>query len=261
MYNHSSILICFILLIAMIAGLELGFRSGRLWQKQVNDGQKSQLGAVQGSLLGLLALLLGFTFSLALQRFDDRSKAVVDEANAIGTAMLRTMQLDASVRNDAASSLRAYLDLRVRSAAVSLDLYDERVAILAEAQKIQSDLWAQVQRAVVADERTITTGFYIQALNEMFDAYGRRDAALARHVPEAVLFLLFLTFIMVCVIVGITSGVSGARPPASMLMMSILIVLLVFIIIDLDRPRRGIIEIDQSSLTDLQQSLAPRPAS
>lgn len=261
MYDHSSVLICFILLIAMIAGLELGFRGGRLWQERVNDGQKSQLGAVQGSLLGLLALLLGFTFSLALQRFDDRSKAVIDEANAIGTALLRTSLLDASVRDDATSSLRAYLDLRVRSSAVSLDHHDERSAILLDAQNIQSELWQQIQRAILADDRTVTTGFYIQAVNEMFDAYGRRDAALERHVPEAVLFLLFLTFVLVCLIVGITSGATGARPPASMLMMVVLIILLVFIIIDLDRPRRGMIEIDQTSLTELQQSFAVRPAS
>jgi hypothetical protein len=261
MYDHSSILICFILLIAMLVALELGFRGGRLWQDKINDGQKSQLGAVQGSLLGLLALLLGFTFSLALQRFDDRSKAVVDEANAIGTALLRSQLIDASVRDDALNSLRAYLDVRVRTASVSLDHHDERESLLAQSEIIQAQLWEQVERAVELDGRAITSGYYLQSLNEMFDSYGRRDAALDRHVPEAVLFLLFLTFVMVSTIVGITSGASGGRPPASMLIMVTLIVLLVFIIIDLDRPRRGIIEVDQRSLTGLQETQLGRPAS
>ncbi|MEQ8205673.1 MAG: hypothetical protein RIA65_05820, partial [Woeseia sp.] len=108
------------------------------------------------------------------------------------------------------------------------------------------------------DDRPITTGLYLQSLNEMFDSYGRRDAALARHVPEAVLFLLFLTFVMVSTIVGITSGAHGGRPPLSMVAMVTLIVMLVFIIIDLDRPRRGVIEIDQSSLTKLLQPTSVR---
>lgn len=254
MYDLSSILICFLLMIAMLIALELGFRGGRIWQDRVNDGQKSQLSAVQGSLLGLLALLLGFTFSLALQRYDDRSKAVVDEANAIGTAMLRSQLIDASVRDDALNSLRNYLDLRIRSAGLSLDQRADRGDLLQESEGVQGSLWDQVERAVELDSRAITSGYYLQALNEMFDSYARRDAALNRHVPEAVLFLLFLTFVMVSTIVGITSGASGGRPPASMLIMVSLIVLLVFVIIDLDRPRRGIIAIDQTSLLSLQQT-------
>ena len=254
MYDLNSILICFLLLIAMIVALELGFRGGRIWHNKGSDGQKSQLNAVQGSLLGLLALLLGFTFSLALQRYDDRSKAVVDEANAIGTAMLRSQLIDASVRDDSLNSLRNYLELRIRSSNVSLDQHDERAALLIESEVVQASLWELVGRAVELDARAITSGYYLQALNEMFDSYARRDAALNRHVPEAVLFLLFTTFVMVSTIVGITSGASGGRPPASMLIMVTLIVLLVFIIIDLDRPRRGIIEVDQSSLTSLQQT-------
>ncbi len=254
MYDLNSILICFLLMIAMLVALEIGFRGGRLWQDRVSDGQKSQLGAVQGSLLGLLALLLGFTFSLALQRYDDRSKAVVDEANAIGTAMLRSQLIDASVRDESLNSLRNYLDLRIRSASVSLDHHEERAELLNLSEVVQASLWEQVARAVELDSRAITSGYYLQALNEMFDSYARRDAALNRHVPEAVLFLLFITFVMVSTIVGTTSGASGGRPPASMLIMVSLIVLLVFIIIDLDRPRRGIIAVDQSSLTNLQQT-------
>lgn len=259
MYDHSSILICALLLATMVIGLEVGFRGGNRWRERIGDGQRSQLNAVQGSLLGLLALLLGFTFSLALQRFDDRSKAVVDEANAIGTALLRARVLDASVSSEASASLGAYLELRVRSAGVSLDHHDERNELLARSEQVQADLWTQVQRALQIDDRPATTGLYLQALNDMFDAYGRRDAALARHVPEAVLYLLFLTFVMVSTIVGITSGAHGGRPPLSMVAMVALIVLLVFVIIDLDRPRRGIIEIDQSSLTELQQSFSLRP--
>lgn len=255
MYDLNSILICTILLVAMALALEAGYRGGRLRARQNDEPRKQQLGAVQGALLGLLALLLGFTFSLSLQRFDDRSKAVVDESNAIGTAMLRAQLLDASVRPEAEAALREYLSFRVAAGQLALSDEDERGALLARATGLQQALWEQAQQALAVDDRPITTGLYVQALNEMFDSYGQRDAALNRHVPEPVLFLLFLTFVMVSLIVGITSGASGHRPPASMLVMVLLIVLLVFVIIDLDRPRRGLIEVNQGALVELHRSV------
>lgn len=252
MYDHSSILICTVLFIAMLAALEAGTRIGRARQHGANESRKSQLSAVQGSLLGLLALLLGFTFSLALQRFDDRSRAVVDEANAIGTTLLRAETLDPAVRGEVTALLAEYVDLRARASSVTLADHDEREALLAAAVDMQAALWAQLGDVLAADDRTVTSGYYLQSLNEMIDSYGRRGAALDRHVPEPVLFLLFLTFLLVSLIVGITSGAANDRPPSAIMLMELLIVLLVFVIIDLDRPRRGLIEIDQSSITALQ---------
>jgi uncharacterized membrane protein YtjA (UPF0391 family) len=254
MYDQSSILIVFIVLVAMIAALEIGFVGARRKNKLRDDAHKSQLSAVQGSLLGLLALLLGFTFSLSLQRYDDRSKAVIDEANAIGTTWLRAQMLTPEVRDDAMRNLREYVDLRVRAAKVTLDHDDERQSLIAEAGRMHTTLWNLARKAVTIDDRPVTSGLFVQALNELIDAYGRRDAALNRHVPEPVLYLLFLTFVLVSGIVGYTSGASGSRPPAPALIMVVLIVLLVFLIIDLDRPRRGLIEVSQHSLIELQQS-------
>ena len=101
------------------------------------------------------------------------------------------------------------------------------------------------------------TGLFIQALNEMIDSFGRRDAGLNRHVPEVVLFLLFGVFLIAAAIVGFASGTGGHRPPAVSLVMVGLIVVLVFVILDLDRPRRGLIEVSKKSLYDLQASINP----
>jgi uncharacterized membrane protein (Fun14 family) len=89
----------------------------------------------------------------------------------------------------------------------------------------------------------------------LIDSYGRRNAALERHVPEVVLFLLFGTFVMTLGIVGYAAGVAGHRVSSVVYIMVVLIVLLVFVIIDLDRPRRGLIEVSQKSLTELQTSI------
>lgn len=257
MYSHSSLLICSIVMIAMVIALEIGYQIGRPREKKSNEGEKSQLNAVQGSLLGLLALILGFTFSLSLQRFDERSRSVVDEANAIGTAILRAESLHGDIRSEARQSLIDYLDLRVKMADVSVAEADRRGSLTTQVTQFHERLWREAQRAIELDDRPLTTGLYLQALNDLIDSYGLRAAALDRHVPEVVLYLLFLTFVLVSLIVGATSGVAGTRPPAGMLIMVALIVLLVFLIIDLDRPRRGLIEIDQSSMSDLLQSVAP----
>ena len=99
MYNLNSVLITMILFLCLVLAIEAGYRVGRRFQDVTNEVSKSKVDAIQASLLGVLALILGFTFSLSLQRYDSRSEAVVDEANAIGTTYLRAQLLPVSIRN------------------------------------------------------------------------------------------------------------------------------------------------------------------
>jgi len=92
---------------------------------------------------------------------------------------------------------------------------------------------------------------FIQALNDVIDSYGLRDAALNRHVPKLVLFLVFGTFAMAAGLVGFSAGLAGKRIFFPTYVLIVLIALLAFIIIDLDRPRRGSIAVSQQSLIDL----------
>lgn len=253
LYAQSSVLIAAILFFGMLLLLELGYRIGRSLQVHAS-GSKSQINAVQASVLGVLALLLGFTFSLALQRYDSRSEAVVDEANAIGTTYLRAQLLPTSLRWDTLALLRAYVDLRVESS--SLNLVDAtRETLAQQSEQLRQQLWARAQQAAEQDASPVRSGLFIQSLNDLIDAYGRRDAALSRHVPEVVLIVLFATFLMAGGILGYASGVDGHRPTVPSYLMVLVIVLLVFIIIDLDRPRRGLIAVNQKSLRDLQKSI------
>lgn len=256
MYDLNSALIAGILFVSMVLAVELGYRIGRIRERSASESSKAHINAVQASLLGVLALLLGFTFSLSLQRFDSRSAAVVDEANAIGTAYLRTQLLPASVRSEVQRLLRDYLRVRVQAGHITLADQAEREVLLAEAKRIVEALWRHARQAAEEDNSPVRSGLFIQSLNELIDSFGRRDAALDRHVPELVLFLLYGTFLMTGSIVGFASGVAGHRAPFVTYIMVALIVLLVFIIIDLDRPRRGLIEVSQKSLIDLQADIA-----
>jgi hypothetical protein len=203
-------------------------------------------------MLGVLALLLGFTFSLSLQRFDSRSEAVVTEANAIGTTILRADLLPETVRDSTQELLDRYVDLRIRAGTISMDRYGERGDVLQQSGDVLDALWDLAVSASMENPNPATTGLYVQALNQMIDAYGARDAELERHVPEPVLFLMFLAFVMMSLLIGYAAGVSGHRATFATYMLLVLVSCMIFIVIDLDRPRRGLIEVSQQSLNDLQ---------
>ena len=251
MYDQNSLLISGILFASMLIAIEVGYLLGRCNEARINESSRTHVGAIQASLLGVLALLLGFTFSLSLQRFDNRSQAVVDEANAIGTSYLRAQLLPAAMRPEVQTLLRHYVDLRVKAGAISLDKEEQRDVMIAKTNKVLDDLWGYARRAAEEDGRPMTAGLFIQSVNDLIDSYGRRDAALNRHVPELVLFLLYGTFLLTGGVVGYAAGVGGHRPSFVTYILVMLIVVLTFIIVDLDRPRRGLIRVSQNSLIDL----------
>jgi hypothetical protein len=261
MYDINTAVIAAVLFVSMALAIEAGYRIGRRSTGPAAAAAKPHIDAIQTSMLGILALLLAFTLSLALQRFDNRSEAVVAEANAIGTASLRAQLLPAQVRGEVEGLLRQYLDLRVEAGAVTLVDRAERAALLKKTLGIQTALWAYAMQAAEIDPNAVRSGLFIESLNDLIDNQGKREAALNRHVPEAVLLLLYATFLMAGAIVGYAAGVAGHRPSLATHVMVALIVVLVFIILDLDRPRRGLIRVSQASLLELQAAIKADPKS
>jgi hypothetical protein len=255
MYDVSSLSIAAILLISMALAIEAGFRVGARRHAAQSEASRGHINAVQASLLGVLALLLGFTFSLSLQRFDSRSEAAVDEVNAIGTAFLRADLLPAPARDEVRALLRSYLNLRVQAGEIALDHETDREARIVESNRLQGALWQHGREAAERSDDAVLAALFLQSVNDMIDAFGRRDAALKRHVPELVLMLLYGTFLMAGVILGYAAGISGHRPSLVTYVLVALIVVLVFIIVDLDRPRRGLIRVSHASMIELQETI------
>ncbi len=256
LYDVNSGLIAGVLLLSMALAIELGHRLGLRSKGSANEATRDHISGIQSSILGILALLLGFTFSLSLQRFDSRSEAVVEEANAIGTAYLRVQLLPAAMRAEVRALLRDYLDLRVQASVLTAVDRTERQDLLAKAGHAQNALWGYAVQALEVDPNAYTPTLFAESVNQLIDNFGKRDAALSRHVPEVVLLLLYGTFLMTGAIVGFGTGIAGHRPSMVSYVLVVLIVVLVFIILDLDRPRRGLIEVSQKSLLDLQSSIA-----
>ena len=103
----------------------------------------------------------------------------------------------------------------------------------------------------------VTTGLFVQSLNEMIDAYASTVAEIDRHVPEFVLFLLYGAFIVSGGVIGYASGLANHRPALVTYLMVGVIALLLYMVMDLDRPGRGVIRVSVQSLLDLQAGMKP----
>jgi len=258
MYSQSSVLIVSGLFVLMLLATEIGVRAGRRRQASATEAI-TQANAVLASMLGLLALLLAFTFSAALQRYEDRSQTVVAEANAIGTTYLRAGLLPAVMQEEVQTLLRQYLDVRIQEGRIDSTEPELRESLLQQAKRMESQLWGHAVRAAELDGRPVTSGLFIQSLNELIDTSATRTAALNRHVPEIVLFLMFATIVLTTATLGYASGIAGHRVTLAALVLLMLIALIVYLIIDLDRPRRGAIQVRHESMLSLQQTIATVP--
>ncbi|MHB8789011.1 MAG: bestrophin-like domain [Desulfobulbaceae bacterium] len=258
MYSQSSVFVVFGLSILMLLAMEIGFRNGRRQKRRATEAI-TQANAVLASMLGLLALLLAFTFSASLQRYNDRSKTVVAEANAIGTTYLRARLLPGEMQDEVQGLLRQYLDIRIQEGYVDSTKPELHQALLHQGKLMEGQLWSHAIKAAELDGRPVTSGLFIQALNELIDTSATRNAALNRHVPEIVLFLMFATIVLTTATLGYASGIAGHRVTLAAFVLMVLIALVVYLIIDLDRPRRGPVQVSHESMLSLQQSIEARP--
>lgn len=259
MYSQSSVLIVSGIFIFMLLAMEIGFRSGRRKQASATEAI-TQANSVLVSMLGLLALLLAFTFSAALQRYEDRSQTVVAEANAIGTTYLRARLLPEGMPDEVQALLRQYLDVRIQEGRVDATEPELHESLQQQAQLMRTQLWSHAVRAAELDKSVVTSGLFIQSLNELIDTSTTRNAALNRQVPEIVLFLMIATIILTTATLGYASGIAGHRVTLAAFVLLILIALVVYLIIDLDRPRRGAIQVSHESMLSLQQTIGAVPS-
>lgn len=244
--------------VLFVAAIEVGFRTACRRQAQWDDATKSHVSGLQAAVLGLLALLLGFTFAMAVSRFDARKALVLEEANGIGTAYLRARFLPSPQNHEVAQLLKDYVAAR-------LDFYEAGIeqgrldAANATAARIESALWASTVSAAGTDPGSIPIGLFIESVNEVIDVREKRRVALDNHVPEVVLYLLYVTAVVALGLVGYSAGLAGKRRLASGAIVAGLIALVLTTILDIDRPRRGLILVSQDSLIRLGTTLAQSP--
>jgi len=186
--NEMELLL--ILMGTIVLCLEVAFRLGLRMRVRTDEANRTHVNALQAALLGLLALLLGFTFAMAVSRFDTRKSLVLAEANAIGTVGLRASLLPPAERLPFLSDLRDYVDARLMFYDAGTD--KQRIdASISRTTKIQNQLWTIAAAAAAGESNSIPFGLLLQSLNELFDLAEQRQVALENRVPESVLYLLF----------------------------------------------------------------------
>jgi len=236
--------------ILLLVIAEIGFRMGSRISRQDNDASKSEISGYQGAVLGLLALLLGFTFSMALNHYDLRRSLMVQEANSIGTTYLRTAFLPEGVRETSRRLLQSYVQLRMEQGyltGIPNNLQMKTSAILDE-------LWKQAEVAAVAAPNPITST-YIISLNETIDLAATRLAAARYRVPSALWVMLVLVSAFGIWASGFSAGVNRKRAWFLAVGLPVLITLVMLLIADISLPHHGFIRADYSSMVDLLESM------
>jgi len=231
--------------------MEGGYRLGR-WRHARWPTEKDQpVGAMVGSILGLLALVLGFTFSLAASRFEARRQAVLDEANAIGTTYLRAKLLPEPQRSHVAQLLREYVDVRLH--AVERNRSDEGIA---RSEALHRALWGQATAAATSSS-SFMTGLFIRSLNEVIDLHARRIMiGIRSRIPAAVWATLTALTMIGMVAVGYQSGLAATTRSPAMAALALAFAVVLLVIAELDRGQRGLLRVSQQSLIDVRRSMA-----
>lgn len=258
LYQQSAVLITIALLAAMVLVAELGFRLGRRGSKTHDEPERTQITSIQSVTLGLLALLLGFTFAMALSRFEYRKQMVVQESNAIGTAALRSQFLPASHGDEINRLFRRYVEIRLKSVLRTRQNSPEREQLDIEVRHIHGRLWHIASEAAAEDPRSIPLGLFTHAMNEVIDIKAKRDIAVANHVPEGVLLFLLAFAVLAAGVLGYGNGLAGDRMRILAAAYFVIIALAIVLVIDLDHPQQGLARTSQQSMLQLQEIMDAR---
>ena len=252
LYGYSFVVLFLIGIAIVFLASEVGCRLGL---RTIGHGASGNISALEQSLLGFLALMIGFTFLMALTRFETRREGVLNEANAIGTAALRARLLPKSHRAETLKLLREYAQIRVEYIPLGRS-FAELPDAIDRSNKIQEALWQRVKAVSVDNHNMVPTGLFILALNDVIDSQGKRLAALRNYIPHVVWLSLFGMTAVACGFAGYASGLDPLRTRLPLFLTAFLICGVIFVILDLDRPNVGFITISQQPMIDTVESLS-----
>lgn len=241
------ILIAVAVLLALALAVEAGYRSGRRAVRHKEAPASGLVGAIQGAMLGLLGLLLGFSFAGAAGRFMERQDLIVDEANAIGTAYLRADLLDEPHAAQLRDALAAYVRHRVE-----LSRHLQRglpAGALAEIEADHNAIWTAARDGALTKPATMMP--VLGPVNEVIDLHSLRVAAGRKHLPGLVLGLLAVCSLLAMAVIGYGCGLTGRRCRPMTTALAILVGAALWTTLDLDHPRIGLIRLSDAPLQQL----------
>jgi hypothetical protein len=237
---------------------EVGRRFARAQAARDPNRVPPSVGAVESAILTLLGLLLAFTFNGAAQRFEYRRTLITQEVNAIGTAYRRLDLLAAQPRAALQDKLRRYVSERLATYAALPDI--ERVHVLLEqSERTQDEIWDEAVPAAVAAGGAAPM-LVVGALNAMIDIMTTRLIETQAHPPLVLYAMLAALLLLSGFPAGYSSAARSYLPTLHMLIYATMLSVTVFVILDLEYPRLGLIRIDAAdqNLERLLESLSSR---
>jgi hypothetical protein len=241
----------------MLIALEAGRRVGVARLAHDPDGLTKGTAAAEGAVFALLGLLLAFTFSGAASRFEERRWYINTEANAIGTAYLRLDLLPEETQAPLRDLFRRYVDLRASVFKNAKTLEDVEASIV-KGSEFQAEIWNQAMAACrLPGASPQATMLLIPALNEMIDITATRQMATRNHPPIIIFVLLALLSIVGALLVGYGTSTNKDRSWFHHVTFAFVITLAIYVIVDLEYPRLGLIKLDSAdqALLDVGESM------
>ncbi len=235
----STTLLCF----GMGGSIETGYRMGKRRREKDPASKTEGSGAVESSIFGILGLILAFTFTGALARYENRVGLVLKEANTIGTAYYR---LDLLSNNDQ-SKLRPLYKEYVQSRINLFKNYENRQlsnSYFRRGLELQAQIWEIANASVLVDKNPGIISLVVSSTNDMIDVANERLQATRNRPPIIVYILLFTLALASAFLVGQSMSANERRPLFYMVIFCVTISGITYIILDLEFPRFGLIKIN-----------------
>jgi hypothetical protein len=233
-------------ILIVMASIETGYRMGHTAHRRSEDEKESPVGAIAGSILGLLAFMLAFSFGMVSDRYDMRRGLIREEAQAVCTAFFRADFLPEADRAEAKRLLRQYVDERI-DAVQSGNMARVREAV-AHAETIHLRLWERAVANARVDMNSDVAALYIESVNDLMAIHAQRVAVGAARIPTVIWYALGILVVLGMIAVGYQTGIAGSRRSGSMPILAVSFSLVIALISSLDRPFSDLITVSQFPL-------------
>ena len=237
-----------------LLGLWLSAKIGasiRKRHRNEEEAWREDFGVIVAAILTLLALVIGFSFSMAVNRYDQRKNYEEAEANAIGAEYVRADLLPAADAARVRTLLRSYLDQRVLF--YSTNNNPQLQQIDATTAQLETELWAAVRPPPMA-QPTALVALAVSGMNDVLNSQGYTQAAWLYRIPPEAWILMAVIAIFCNLMIGYGSRRTGAKG-FLFLVLPLVLSISFFLIADIDSPRSGIIRVHPENLTSLSQSI------
>jgi hypothetical protein len=232
------------LFFAMLALIETGWRVGMRRKLRDTKGAHTGLGAIEGAVFGLMGLLVAFTFSGPASRFDARRVLIGREANAIGTAYLRIDLLPTEIQSVLRDDFRHYVDARLGYYKNLSSDEGAAKAALDTSVALQRKIWSESVAGCANARVPATTSLVLSSLNDMIDITTTRAVAAETHPPVVVFWGMAVLVMASALLAGYATAEAATRSRMHILVYSAIFAITVYVILDLEFPRVGLIRID-----------------